>query len=344
MASASRQCTWSSAIVVATLASGCLSPVMHFGGGKSHKQVQYETVRELTPPTLAPEGAWQGEVRTAAIRVWADDDYRAQNGQWKQTFQRVLDDANEVLAGDFGVRLVPEYRSWDRHAPTSSLTESIAALAAQDPGDDVLAVVGLTSSTPLTSGTFEQIGNAEMPGRHLIVRGYADVEERAAFERAFDDVGDVERAEMYEARRRHRNAALLLHELGHNLGAPHRAEPDTIMSAVYSIRSTSFDPTSRSLIRATLDDRLQPAPAGPPPADAGAGLAIRVDRHGRRIVGGNAMDDRTLDELLALYAQNDPDVDVVVHADAGATSAAVQDALAHVQAAGLRHVRTVLER
>jgi biopolymer transport protein ExbD len=330
-------------MVVAALATGCFvaSPVMHFGGGKSAKQVQYETVRELTPPTLAPSGAWQGEVRTAAIRVWADDDYRAQNGQWKETFQRVVDDANDVLAGDFGVRLVPEYRSWDRHAPIASLTDGLAALAAQDRGDDVIAVVGLTSSTPLTSGTFEQIGYAETPGRHLIVRGYADLEERAAFDRAFDDVGEVERAEMYEARRRHRNAALLLHELGHTLGAPHRTEPDTIMSAVYSIKSTSFDETSRSLIRATLDDRLHRAPAATPGDGATGGLVISIDDHGRVIVGGNALGTSTFDDLLTLYAKNDPDIDVVVRVDPAAQAGWVENVVAHVRGAGLGHVRVV---
>ena len=353
-------------VAVAALASGCLvSPVMHFGGGKSHEQVEHETVRSLTPPALTVDGTWHGPVRTATIRVYADGDYRGQNTRWTQTFQQVLDDANQVLVGDYGVRLVADFRTWDRHEPTAELSDSLAALGTLNPGNDVLTVVGLTSSMPLTSGAFEQLGLAELGGRHLIVRGYADVEERAAFERAFTDIDDDERDGMYVARRRHRNATLLLHELGHNLGVAHSAEPDTIMSAVYSARAASFDPESRAAILTALDARLNTATEPPPPpppvhracvdppppahgtppaTDEHAVLVIGVDRRGHRITHGDVLDDAALDELLATTAQEDPATQIEVHPMPGAPASALRDLVARVRAACLQRVRTVNPR
>lgn len=293
-------------------------------------------------------------MRTAHIRVYADDDYRGQNARWQQTFGEVLDDANEVLVGDYGVRLVADFRTWDRHVPGAPLADGLAALAALDPGDDVLTVVGLTSSMPLTSGDFEQLGYGDVPGRHLIVRGYADIEERKAFDRAFTDVSDDEREALYVARRKHRNATLLLHELGHNLGAPHAGAPDTIMSAVYSTSAASFDPDSRALILTALDARLRareaPRPSAymmrvvPSPRAASSALVIGVDRHGDRITGGNVLDDATLDQLFAIAMQDDPDTEIEVRAMPGATAGAVQGVVARARAAGLRRIRTVILR
>jgi hypothetical protein len=45
-----------------------------------------------------------------------------------------------------GIRLEAEYHAWQRHAPGSSLSDAVHALAEQDAGDDVVWVVGLTSA------------------------------------------------------------------------------------------------------------------------------------------------------------------------------------------------------
>ena len=87
-----------------------------------------------------------------------------------------------------------------------------------------------------------RIGVASMPGNHMMLRGYADVEERAMFERYFKKLSAEERASMYAARRRHKTTSLLLHELAHNLGAPHSVVADTLMYPIYSDRSAELDP------------------------------------------------------------------------------------------------------
>src|SRR2546421_8669858 len=107
----------------AVLLCGCLfmqTPVMRFGAGKSPEEAQQQRVTQLTPPALVVSDRWAGEVSVAKIRVWADDDFRAQNVRWQSTFADELAYANEVLGPMFGIQLTAEYREWSRHAPGST--------------------------------------------------------------------------------------------------------------------------------------------------------------------------------------------------------------------------------
>jgi hypothetical protein len=192
--------------------SGCLiSPVIPIGGnGKSSRERQHDRMSKLLPVPLTAPGRWTGEVRVARLRVWADDEYRAQNLRWEHGFDDELDDVNQLMTPMLGVRLEAEYRAWDHHAPTGTLSDHLDALDRADPGDDVVWVVGLTSSLSLVAASFEQIGVARLGGRHLVVRGHADLEERAAFERGFPDLDRDEREAVLEARRRHKTTAVLV--------------------------------------------------------------------------------------------------------------------------------------
>ena len=339
-------------VALVVLASSCISPVMRFGGGKTAKQSQHDIATKMTPPALDVDEQWEGAVQVAKIRVWADDDYRAQNVHWQQSFQERLDYANKFLSSQFGVRLEAEYRAWNHHSPETTLADSLAVLAQEDPGDDVLTVVGLTSSQSLASATFEQIGYASIPGRHLILRGYADLEERKMFERAFHDLSAAERASLYQARRRHKTAALLLHELGHNFGAEHQAESETLMNASYANHSTSFDPTSRAVILATLDRRLHRArkpesrpsvPVAQPTRDSHPTLVIVLDPSGQKLIGGNAVDDSTLDGLFRLSFEDDADTAIVIKASRATPQRAVNQVLDRAKAAGLHRVSMVVD-
>jgi len=338
-------------VVVLVALCGCfVSPVMHFGGGKSAKEAQHDEAKQLTPPALTVDNEWTGPIATAKVRVYADDDYRAQNVHWQQGFDDQLAYTNEVLAAAFGVRLVAEYREWPRHAPGETLEEALAELQQLDRGDDVLTVIGLTSSLSLVSATFEHIGMGAMPGRHVVVRGYADVFERQAFDRVFTKLEPEEREAMYVARRRHKTAAVLLHELGHNFGAGHVEELDTIMNATYSDHSAAFDAHSRELIRATLDERLHRRSAQattaagtrePPPAHAT--LVIAVDEQGVPHVGGQPVDDASLRELMKLTFDDDHGTEVVVKASRHTPHDAVVKVLDAAKVAGLTKLALAAE-
>jgi tetratricopeptide (TPR) repeat protein len=247
-------------VMMAGCVSACLiSPVIPIGSGKSAKQSQHESLGKLYPAQLAALHKQPGALRTAKIRVWADDEYRAQNLRWQHGFDEQLDYVNQVLIPMLGVKVEPEYREWDHHAtPGGALGDELAVLADHDPGEDVTWVVALTSSLTLVAADFEQLGVAHLGGRHLIVRGHADLEERKAFERAFPDLHAEERAQVLEARRRHKTTAVLLHEMAHSLGALHETEPDGLMNPIYSHRAASISDRNRDLMLISLEDRLKP--------------------------------------------------------------------------------------
>jgi hypothetical protein len=257
------------AVVLVAGVSGCLiTPVVPIGGGKSSSQGQHERLDKLYPAQLTTQHKWRGEVRTAKLRVWADDEYRAQNMRWQHGFDEQLDYANQVLIPLLGVRLEADYQSWDHHAPGIPLAEHLDALAHKDPGEDVVFVVGLTSSLSLVSATFDDLGMAYLGERHLVMRGHADLHERKAFERAFPRVSAQERDAVLEARRRHKTTAVLVHELAHSLGALHETEAGRIMNPSYSHTAVSISDRNRELMLITLEDRLKPTSQRDPRATA----------------------------------------------------------------------------
>jgi biopolymer transport protein ExbD len=348
--------------VVAWLAASCISPVMKFGAGKSAKQAQRDTMSDFTPARLVPQGKWGGDVATRKIRVWADNQYRAQNVRWQQSFEEPLEFANLVLTPLFGLRLVAEYSAWERHAPGSTLADDITALAERDPGGDVFAVVGLTSSLPLVSATFEELGNAVVGGRHLVLRGYADLEERKQYADAFPDLRADERELALEQLRRHKTAVVLLHELGHNLGAGHDGDADTIMNASYSRRAGSFSAPTRDAMLGVIDQRLQrPSSrpdAGPTtatnvaqPREPGAAttvetkprepmvrhapVIIRVTKSGATIVEGKTLDAVALGTLLEVTFAEDPETQIEIRTDRKVPVGSVASVIDRAKAIGL---------
>jgi hypothetical protein len=330
--------------VVVLILAGCISPVMHFGSGKSATQAQHDTLEEFTPTRLSTAGTWQGPVAEAKIRVYADDEYRAQNIRWQQTFGEELDYANAVLGPQFGVKLVADYRDWNHHAPGNGLPEDLDELHTLDPGNDVLSVIGLTSSLSLASATFDLLGLASEPGRHVMLRGYADLEERKSFARAFPDLASDERDNALESRRRHKTAAVLLHELAHNLGAPHETISETLMNATYSEHAVAFSADAHATIQRGLDQRLGRETSAPPPVAVVTAPPPVVKVHKPLIVHVTA-DSVTVDDLnedegglsmrFSVEAAFDKDTEVIFHKDKGVPSSRLVEVIDRAKAVGL---------
>lgn len=328
-------------VALLLLVCGCfISPVVPFGAGKTSYEAQHDRAAELTPPLLAMEPRWTGKLRTARIRVWADDQYRSQNLRWQTTFGEELAYANAVLEPTFGLHLDAEYREWHRHAPGATLEESLAALAQQDPGEGVLTVVGLTSSLGLVSATFDKLGVASLPGRHMILRGYADLEERRAFELSLRELKADERTSLLEARRRHKTTAVFLHELGHNLGAPHEPEPDTIMNATYSAHAAAFSDDARLAMLRSLEQRLGGGPGAPASAieDRGPALTLNIAPTGEVVLGGRQLEASEVDDMLRAAFEHGADTEVVIAVAKGAPQQAVVKLLDRARAIGLHRL------
>lgn len=322
---------------------------MQFGGGKSAKEAQHETMNDLAPARLETESKWGGEIATRTIRVWADDQYRAQNVRWQRTFEGALELANLVLASQFGLRLVPEYHAWERHAPSSTIADDLQALAARDPGRDVLIVVGLTSALPLVSATFDDLGYASVGEGHLIVRGYADLEERKLYADAFRDLLPEERELSLEQRRHHKTAVVLLHEIAHTFGADHDVDQDTIMNASYSHRAGSFSARARDVILRTLDRRLGRASSTgesreataalePPPRASGptGPLIFYVTPSGDVESSGQVIDQADVDNLLEDAFARDRRTEITIMRSRKAPAAALAKIVDRAMAIGIK--------
>ncbi|NVB77932.1 MAG: matrixin family metalloprotease [Kofleriaceae bacterium] len=316
-----------------------------FGGGKSGKEAQRDTMQaHFMPAPLSTEATWKGPIKDASIRVYADDQYRTQNMNWRHTFDETLEYVNAVLRGEFGIRLVADYREWNRHEPGATLDDDLAQLEALDNGDDVLAVIGLTSSLSLVSATFDQLGYARLPGRHLMMRGYADIDERAAFGRAFPDLSTTERDNALHARRMHKNATILLHELGHNLGVSHEHGNDALMAPNYSEHVVGFSPEAHAMMMDMLDQRLgRGSFAGAPrpvPAAVVAKAHTKVHVHVSAKTFLFEGIERDLDELIVLFgvqAADDADTEVVISKDKGVPQARVTEVIDRAKQAGLKN-------
>lgn len=297
------------------------------------------------------ERVWTGPIETATIRVYADDQHRAQNLDWRQRFEGTLDYANAVLGPVFGVKLEADYREWKRHEPGATLSDHLAALRTLDAGNGALCVVGLTSSLGLVTATFDQLGVAEMPGRHMVLRGYSDVEERKAFTAAFPDLSSDERENALHTRRIHKTTALLLHEMAHNLGANHDETEDLIMSAGYSHDAAKFSPESRTIVQQHLSQRLgrstpestSPTPtlaAAPQqqPARSHAKLTVVISKTGVLINGQAIEHDGQLNGAFSMQAALDSDTEVVIVKERGVPASEITRIVERAKANGLERV------
>jgi len=326
---------------------GCLmTPVMHFGSGKTAKQAQHDTMAEFTPGQLDEQDQCAGSVRELRVRVWADDEFRGQNTHWQEAFEDQLRPANKVLAAKLCIALAPEFQTWDRHAPGATLAEDLDALAAIDPGDGVFAVIGLTSSLSLVAATFEELGIAHINGNHMILRGYADLAERKQFEKAFPDLRADEREASLFSLRRHKTSLLLLHELGHNLGMDHEKQPDTIMYASYSREASSYSSAARERMMQTLFDRLQSGSRGSLAAGAQAqvspsaprSITFAVTEQGQVMHDGNIVVGAAINSLLSKAHALNPETEVVIQKRKNTPTSAVAGLVDRAKAAGLERV------
>ena len=240
------------------LAGGCFY-TNAFSNASKMKKIQKRDLERALPAVLEVESPVPGEARTAHVRIWVDEDFRAQNVRWRTQIEEQLDEANQFLVPAVGIRLeVKTIEPWPTRSADQRLADVLAALEAQDPGDDVDWVIGYASSLSLIGASFEQLGYARMLGRHLVVRGYADAPERKNFLAAFPDTSADDRERVHQARRRHKQTTILLHEIGHTLGAPHETEASWLLHGTYDINMATLSQPSRELMRLTLETWINP--------------------------------------------------------------------------------------
>ena len=247
------------AVVVTLGLSACL---VH-KSVRDYRKAQRDALVRSMPGKLEVTKPVTGDPRVAKVRIWVDDDFRAQNVRWRAHIEEQVDEANQFLVPALGLRLeITEMKPWAVRQADRTLAQVIEALEQLDDGKDVTWVLAYTSSLSLVEASFEQLGVARPLGRHMVVRGYADIEERKLFERNLPDTSEGDREVVHQARRRHKQALVLIHELGHTLGAMHEVDPSWIMHDAYSVAMTQLSDRSRELMQISLEAWLT-APTRP---------------------------------------------------------------------------------
>jgi hypothetical protein len=217
---------------------------------------------ESTPP---PETPTAGEahatpaVRAYRVRIYATPAYESLTVDWHRRVTELLEDGNLVLGPSIGARLTIEsFHDWA--VDEQSLSGALRALGEEDEGRDVDWVIGFVSALPRATRSFHELGMAQVPGKHLVLRAAGVADEKDAIDQAFDQLSQADRTKLGRARARHRATAVLLHEIGHTLGALHVSDPRSLMRPAYDTQMDAFGDPSAALMRATLSHRDDPDP------------------------------------------------------------------------------------
>jgi tetratricopeptide (TPR) repeat protein len=247
------------AALIAALLGALLLPTACFSGRNIARDHQLREASRLTPAPLDSRKRWEGEPRKGKVRVYTDEAYRGQAVRWKKRFVDELDYANQYLIPVFGLELeVVDWREWDRKVDAAHVFGAVAELAAVDPGDDVDWVIGLTTALPIADASLENLGAANLLGKHLVLRGYNDLAEFKLFPEVFDELAEAERVRLMDARRRHKQTVVILHELGHTLGAIHETDPGWLMHPSYDPRMATVSDKNRDIMMRAIEHRLKP--------------------------------------------------------------------------------------
>jgi tetratricopeptide (TPR) repeat protein len=232
------------------------------GGGGRVWAGDESTLTVLEPALLEiSQRPHHGPPRTLRFRFYADAAYRSNVVRWQERVKGWLDDLNRVVTPGFGVRLEAEsFHRWERAAGRASVEQALDDLRTQDVGDEADWVVGLIGPLPLVSTSIHQLGMAEELGRHMVIRGMADLEEARGLERALPATGQGEREKLYSRRKWHKEMSVFLHEWGHTLGAPHSREDTEFMCGGYSNHMTRFSAATQGLLEVALACRTGQPP------------------------------------------------------------------------------------
>ncbi len=240
-------------LILAAAASGCV---------RTTQDVQRDYAQKLRPVEFGQHvpAAPAEPAQVKRVRVYADDDYQVQAGDWQARVLAQVRRANAALVTDLGVSLeVESLRSWPREDRAVPLEESLVQLEAHDPGEDVDWVVGLVSSSQIFSASHHHLGMARLFGRHFVLRGMDSPAEAQHLSRLLDKLPAGEREALFRERRLHKETAIFLHEWAHTLGAFHDRTVDWLMSRTYDEHQALFSEPTVGLLRLGLRHRDQKA-------------------------------------------------------------------------------------
>ena len=234
--------------------SGC------FYNSAWHQQAVSErrVAESATPERVEVATRAERRRRPLRLRAYISPRYRGEVSGAMAHVEDLVDRASELTEEALGAGLVvAEVVRWELDAE-EEIGASLDRLQALDPAEDVDLVVGFVGSLAMVETSIEQLGRAQLLGRHMVMRAPNDAVEGRAIERSFSRLSREEKLRLRRRRKDHRELVVFLHELGHTLGAIHVRDPGALMHARYSEDVDTFSSPTLALIRATLEERVAP--------------------------------------------------------------------------------------
>ncbi|WP_146452047.1 M12 family metallo-peptidase [Bythopirellula polymerisocia] len=174
------------------------------------------------------------------VKIAVDDDEPTHRSIWEPRLRERVAAASRILEQNCGVQLeVVDVATWDSNDDTRDFFQSMQEFEQKVPTKPARLVIGFSSQYELTAG------RTHMGGSRGTLHPYILLKERAR-----------------NVRESHR-LQLLVHELGHFLGATHSPEPSSVMRPVFDVMQPAnfgghiqFDPVN-SLLMSLLSDELR---------------------------------------------------------------------------------------
>lgn len=225
---------------------------------EQRREFQLSQAKKYAPAELERNDRTWRAFRTLRVRVYADPTFAKREGNVRRSFEERIARANEVLEPALRIRLaLADLRDLPSQPARPDLDAALEAVEQLDSGEDVDVVIGVIGAAPLATLSFHDLGRARVLGRHIVMRSMDDADELRALE-SFDTLETEERSRLYQQRKRHKEAAVLLHELGHTLGALHVRDRADLMHPHYDNAMRGFAGTNLQLMRLVLSERALP--------------------------------------------------------------------------------------
>lgn len=245
-------------VSLALVSAGCF--IGYDSRWGQQKLAQQHVAAARMPATLSPSAVTStsrtGEVRTLRIRLEPTAAHTAQVVDYERHFEKLLAIANGVLEPSLAVHLeVSGTRPFQPAGGEDHIDDLLRELARSDAGEDVDWVIGLAGSVPRFEDSYHELGRSEVVGKHIVLRALNDLAEYRAIQSGLPDLTDAERDRLGRVRLEHKTAAVLLHELGHTLGALHELDQTNLMNPSYSTSAQHFSERTLDVMRAVLAHR-----------------------------------------------------------------------------------------
>jgi hypothetical protein len=189
------------------------------------------------PTAKDDAGAKKGPLRIP-VKILVDEEEMAKTEIWQKRLKDRVEAASDILERQANVRFyVVEMATWRTNNRVTDFVESLTEFEhLVEPGPGRIAI-GFTSQYQLRLGRTHLGGTRGALARHILVREWSR------------QITEPERLEV------------LLHELGHHLGATHSAAPDSVMRSVLGDRKSRlvkfeirFDDVNARIIKVVGDE------------------------------------------------------------------------------------------